>query len=167
MSKTLKVIIKQWSPFFSIKNFQSRKAVVEFSLSFKSFNSRQKVTIRVFFQWPRFIKLSYGDQISWSNIFCQFPLNSLDYNNILIYMKKGVEHISVNSVRATALYKNKWFYIHNVRSNRPKVFVMQLFRTFSGITAEVFMLVMTGFLADFLFDIFKIFNINNSSNLDQ
>ena len=26
--------------FFSIKNFKSRKAVVEFSLSFKSFNSR-------------------------------------------------------------------------------------------------------------------------------
>ena len=135
MSKTLKVIIKQWSPFFSIKNFQSRKAVVEFSLSFKSFNSRQKVTVRVFFQWPRFIKLSYGDEISW-NILCQFPLNSLDYNNILIYMKKGVEHISVNSVRATSLYTNKWFYIHNVRSNRLKVFVMQLFRTFSGIRAE-------------------------------
>ena len=29
--------------FFSIKNFKSRKAVVEFSLSFKIFKSRKKV----------------------------------------------------------------------------------------------------------------------------
>ena len=38
--KTLRVVRKQRSPFFSIKNFKSRKAVVEFSLSFKSFKSR-------------------------------------------------------------------------------------------------------------------------------
>ena len=40
------VVRKQRSPFFSIKNF---KAVVEFSLSFKHFKSRQKVTVRVLF----------------------------------------------------------------------------------------------------------------------
>ena len=34
--------------FFNIKNFKSRKAVVEFFLSFKSFISRKKVT-RSFF----------------------------------------------------------------------------------------------------------------------
>ena len=55
--------------FFSIKNFKSRKAVVEFSLSFKNFKSCQKGTVRVLFQWSRFIKLSYDDQISWNNIF--------------------------------------------------------------------------------------------------
>ena len=67
--KTLRVVRKQWSPFFSIKNFKSHKAVVEVSLSFKNFKSRQKVTVRVLFQWSRFIKLSYDDQISWNNIF--------------------------------------------------------------------------------------------------
>ena len=55
--------------FFSIKSFKSRKAVVEFSLSFKNFQSRQKVNVSVPFQWLRFIKLSYDDQISWNNIF--------------------------------------------------------------------------------------------------
>ena len=55
--------------FFRIKNFKSRKAVVEFYLSLKNFKSRQKVTVRVLFQWSRFIKLSYDDQISWNNIF--------------------------------------------------------------------------------------------------
>ena len=36
----------QQSPFFSIKNFKNRKAKVEFSLNFKNFKNRQKVTIR-------------------------------------------------------------------------------------------------------------------------
>ena len=34
---------------------------------------------------------------------CQFPLNFLDYNNILISMKKDAEDISVNTVRTTFL----------------------------------------------------------------
>ena len=55
--------------FFRMKNFKSRKAVVEFSLSFKNFKSRQKLTVRVLFQWSRFIKLSYEHQTSWNNIF--------------------------------------------------------------------------------------------------
>ena len=67
--KTVRVVRKQWSPFFSIKNFKGRKVVVEFSLSFKTFKSRQKVTVIVLFQWSRFSKLLYDDQISWSNIF--------------------------------------------------------------------------------------------------
>ena len=57
MLKTLRVLSKWWTPFsvlktlrlmasfFKIKTFKSRKAVVEFSLSFKSFKSR----LRVFF----------------------------------------------------------------------------------------------------------------------
>ena len=45
----------------------------------------------------------YDTQISRSNIFCQFPLNFFDFNNILISMKKDAEHISVNTVRATLL----------------------------------------------------------------
>ena len=65
----LRVVIKPRSPFFCIKNFKSRKAMVEFSLSFKSFKSRWGVTVRVLFQWSRLIKLSYDDQISWNNIF--------------------------------------------------------------------------------------------------
>ena len=67
--KTLRVVKKQRSPFFSIKNFKSRKAVVEFYLSFKRFKSCEKVTVRVLFQFPRFIKLSYDYQISWNKIF--------------------------------------------------------------------------------------------------
>ena len=66
--QTLRVVRKQRSPVFSIKNFKSCKAVVELSLSFKNFKSRQKMTVRVLFQWSRFIKLSYDNQISWSNI---------------------------------------------------------------------------------------------------
>ena len=60
-------------PFFRIKNFKSRKAVIGY------------------FKWSCFIKLSYETQISWNN------------NNILISMKKDAEHISVNAVRATFL----------------------------------------------------------------
>ena len=56
--------------FFSIRNFKSRRAVVEFFLSFKSFKSSYKVTERFFFQWSRFIKLPYDDQISRNDIFC-------------------------------------------------------------------------------------------------
>ena len=37
------------------------------------------------------------------NFLCQFPLIFFDYDNILISMKKGVEHISANTVRATFL----------------------------------------------------------------
>ena len=37
------VVRKWWSPFFSIKNFKSRKAVVELFLSFKSFKRRKKM----------------------------------------------------------------------------------------------------------------------------
>ena len=99
--KTLRVIRKQRSPFFSIKNFKSGKAVVEFPLSFKNFKSCQKVTVRVLFQWSRLIKVSYDDQISRNNIF-SVSLNFFDYN-ILISMKKVVEHISVNTLRASFL----------------------------------------------------------------
>ena len=38
--KTLRFVIKQQSPFSNIKSFKRHKAVVEFSLSFKSFNRR-------------------------------------------------------------------------------------------------------------------------------
>ena len=41
---------------------------MEFFLSFKSFKSRKNVT-EPFFQWSRFIKLSYDAQISRNNIF--------------------------------------------------------------------------------------------------
>ena len=55
--------------FFRTENFKIRKAVVEFSLSFKNFKNHQKVTVKVIFQWSRFIKLPYDDQISWNKIF--------------------------------------------------------------------------------------------------
>ena len=41
---TVKVRRKWRSPFFSIKNFKSRQAVMESFFSFKSFKSREKVT---------------------------------------------------------------------------------------------------------------------------
>ena len=41
---TLRVIRKWRSLFFSVKNLKSRKAVMEFSCSFKSFRSSKKVT---------------------------------------------------------------------------------------------------------------------------
>ena len=66
--KNFKSPEKVMEPFFGIKNFKIRKTVVEFSLSFKNFKSRQRVTVGVLFRWSRFIKLSYDDQISWSNI---------------------------------------------------------------------------------------------------
>ena len=65
---TLKVVRKWWRPFFSIKIFKSRKAVMELFLSFRSFKSGKKVT-ESFFQWSRFFKLSYDAHISWNNIF--------------------------------------------------------------------------------------------------
>ena len=37
---------------------------------------------------------------------CQFPLNFFDYNNILIFMKKDAEHISVNTVKTFSYYTN-------------------------------------------------------------
>ena len=75
--------------------------MVEFFLSFKNFKSHKS---RVLFQWPRFIKFSYdATNFLEQHFLCQFPLNFFDYNNILISMKKDVEHISVNTVRATFL----------------------------------------------------------------
>ena len=41
---TVKVVRKWRCPFFSIKNFKSRQAVMEFFLSFRSFKRREKVT---------------------------------------------------------------------------------------------------------------------------
>ena len=67
--KNFKSPKKVMDSFFGIKNFKIRKTVVEFSLSFKNFKSRQRVAVGVLFRWSRFIKLSYDDQISWSNIF--------------------------------------------------------------------------------------------------
>ena len=40
---------------------------------------------------------------------CQFPLNFFDYNNILIFMKKDAEHISVNAVKTFSYYTNNGF----------------------------------------------------------
>ena len=80
--------------FFRIKNLKSRKAVMELSFSFKSLKIRYKVTVIVFFPWSHFIKLSYDDQISLNNI-----------SSVSSYwiMKESLEHISVNTVRATFL----------------------------------------------------------------
>ena len=49
---------------------------------------------------------------------------------------RRVEHISVNTVRELlSYYANKWFYVNNVRSNRPEFSVM-MFRTFLEIPVE-------------------------------
>ena len=87
-------------------------------------------------------------------------------------MKKGVENISVNAVRAISYYASKWFYIHNVRSNQPSgVFrhaaVQNIFENAGGRVLMLVMLVLWKLCLylDFLVDIYEIFNMNSSSNL--
>ena len=85
--------------FFKIKTFKSRKAVVEFSLSFKSFKSR----LRVFFSGHASLSFDMMIKFPGTTFSLSVPTEFFDYNNILISMKKGVGHISVNTVRATFL----------------------------------------------------------------
>ena len=40
---------------------------------------------------------------------CQFPLNFFDYNKVLIFKKKDVEHILENTIRATFLLHKSMF----------------------------------------------------------
>ena len=96
--KSLRVSRKWWSPFFSIENLKkSHKAVVEFSLSFEGFKSHNKKTNSFFI----------GHAQNKAKIFLTTFSLSLStefvyYSNIFT-MKKDVEHISVNNVRATFL----------------------------------------------------------------
>ena len=101
---TLTVVKKWWSLFFSIKNFKNRKAVVEFFLSFKSFKSCKKMT-ESFFSGHASLNFHMMCKFPLTNFFSQFPLNFFNYNSILISMKKGVDHISINTVRAILLHK--------------------------------------------------------------
>ena len=113
--------------------------MLEFFLSFKSFKSRKKVT-ESFFSGQASLSFHMMHKFpgtTFDYIGATFEEHFFDYNNILIPMKKDVEHISVNTVRAIfLLHKKEWFYIHNVRSNRPAFSVMQLFRTFLEIPVE-------------------------------
>ena len=73
--------------FFGIKNFTA-VMVSFFSRVTKSlFSGQASLTFHMMHKFP-------------GTTFFQFSLNFFDYNNILIFMKKDVEHISVNTVRA-------------------------------------------------------------------
>ena len=79
---------------------------MEFLLSFKSFKSHKKVT-ESFFSGHISLSFHVIHNFLEQHFICQFPLNFFDYNNILISMKKNVENISVNTVRATFLLLHK------------------------------------------------------------
>ena len=54
------------------------------------------------------------------------PMNFFDYNNILISMKKGIEHISVNTVRAIFLLHGA---VQNILGNTGGRVLMSLMTT--------------------------------------
>ena len=68
--KTLKVVRKWRSPFFSIKNVKSHKAVMGFFLSFRSFKSHKKVTESFFSDHA---SLSFHMMQYMNNIFLSVP----------------------------------------------------------------------------------------------
>ena len=99
--KSRKKVIRR-SPFFIIKNFKSRKAVMEFFLNLKSFK-RGKKEMESFFSGHSSLSFHIIHDFLGQYFLCQFPLNFFDDNNILIFMKKDAEYISVNTVGATFL----------------------------------------------------------------
>ena len=149
MLKTVRVLSKWWSPFLvlhfktvmaSFSNLKTLRVVRQWWSSFsvlKALKPLERDRNSFFFSGHALLSF-----ISWSNFLeqhslCHFPLYFFDYNSILFSFKKGVEHILVNTLRELlSYYVNKWFYINNVRSNRPEFSVMQLFRTFSEIPVE-------------------------------
>ena len=74
---------------------------MEFLLSFKSFKNRKKLSESFL---SGHASLSFHMMYKFpGTTFSQFPLNFFDFNNILISMKKNVEHALVNTVKATFL----------------------------------------------------------------
>ena len=107
---TVKVVRKLLSPFLSIKNFKNRQAVMVFFLRFRSFKRREKVTesfsnnhaslsFHMMHKIPGTIfSLLVSPEFLWF-----FSLTKHSFTIHFISMKKDLEHISVNIVRATFL----------------------------------------------------------------
>ena len=117
--------------------------MMEFLLRFKSFKSCKKVT--VLFQWSCFIKLSYDAQISWNNIFCQFPLNFFDYNSILISILIAIRRFHTAHINLHGQSYFPTMQINGFTCIMSKFSIIQLYRTFSEIPTRVIMLVMTAY----------------------
>ena len=79
--------------------------MMEFFLSFKSFKNRKKLT-ESFLSGHTSLSFHMAHKFpgaTFDYIGTTFEQHFFDYNNILISMKKKVEHISVNNVKATFL----------------------------------------------------------------
>ena len=124
MLKTLRVLRNWWSPFlvlktltqrgcpdFSIKNVKSRKAVLDSFWVLKALSGQASLSFHMMHKFP-------------GTTFSRFPLIFFDCNNILISIKKDVEHIPLMELLSGLLsyYTNKRSYTHNARSNRPEQF---------------------------------------------
>ena len=76
--------------------------MAEFYLSFKSFKSRKKMT-KSFSSGHALLSFHMMQKFPGTTFSLPVPTDFFLYNIILISMKKDVEHISVNTVRATFL----------------------------------------------------------------
>ena len=92
---------KDMQPFFSIKNFKSHKSVMEFFLVFSSFKNRKKVA-EFFFSGHASLSFHMMHKFP-GTIFSLSVPNEFLWLYIFISMKKDVEHMSLNTVRATFL----------------------------------------------------------------
>ena len=63
------------------------------------------MTVRVLLQWSCLLSFHMMIKFSGTTFSLSVPMNFFDYNNILISMKKGIEHISVNTVRTIFLLR--------------------------------------------------------------
>ena len=79
-------------PFSLLKTLKSRKAVVEFYLSFKSFKSHKKVT-KSFFSGHVSLSFHIMQKCPGTTFSLPVPTDFFNYNIILISMKKDVKHI--------------------------------------------------------------------------
>ena len=134
------------------------------------------MTVRVLFQWSRFIKLSYDDQVSKNNIFSVSPhWISLIIKHFNLHEERCRAHFSKyckSYFPATQI--NGFTYIMSEETVRsfPSCSCSEHFRKYWWKSPYVSndclwkLCLYLDFLADFLVDIYEIFNINNSSNLD-
>ena len=118
--KTFKSLKEVTESFFNGKNFKSRKKVMEsFFLVLKTVRVVRQwwssfwvlEALRTVRKWPSlsghaslsFQKIHKIPETTFDYIGTTFEQHLFDYNNILISMKKDVEHISINTVRAASL----------------------------------------------------------------
>ena len=102
--------LKVMESLFKMNTFKSLKEVMESFFNIKNFKNRKKV------MQPHFSIKNFTSPKALMEFFLSFR--------------------SFKSRKKMTDDTNKWFYIHNVRSNRPEFSVIQLFRTFLEIPAE-------------------------------